>query len=153
MNRPLRLLVLSCLSACFLTATAHEADQTSPYPGFRPPSEHSEAFLESLDTATIVVLPTIVRREKRSAHSFASQTRISTFLLPVDHVVWGIEVYVLDRYGRNAFSFLLNEHHEMFVDAKLQARNSTEAARTQMIADATMVGLSALQKQIAMARE
>ena len=209
MSRLMRLLVLSCLSASFLTAAAHEADQTTPHPGFRPPSEHSEAFLESLDAATIAVLPTIVRREKRSAHSFTSQTRISTFLneegigtartkqrrvkmlplqpvsqwdlfqyglntiasalegydtgadytlvmemiLPVDNVVWGIEIYVLDREGRNAFSFLLNEHHQMFVDAQLRARNSTEAARAQMIDDATVVGLMALEKQIALARE
>ena len=209
MKRSLSFLVVSFVSVLWLAAAAHQADQTIPYPGFRPPSSHSDTFLESLDSASIVVLPTIVRRDKRTAHSFASQARISAFLneegmgkasmkqrrvkmlplqpvsqwdlfqygldtvahalegydtgadytlvmemlLPVDHVVWGIEVYVLDREGRNAFSFLLNEHHEMFVDAKLQARDSSEKARTQMIDDATAVGLTALQQQIVMARE
>jgi hypothetical protein len=83
----------------------------------------------------------------------ADYTLVMEMILPVDNVVWGIEIYVLDREGRNAFSFLLNEHHQMFVDAQLRARNSTEAARAQMIDDATVVGLMALEKQIALARE
>jgi hypothetical protein len=41
----------------------------------------------------------------------------------------------------------------MFVDAKLRARNSSEAARTKMIEDATRVGIMALQQQIDIARE
>ena len=208
MNRSSRLLILTALVSIGMTALAREAEQTAPAPGFRPQSEYAGTFLDAVDTATIAVLPTLIRRSERTAHSFASQAQITRFLneegvaaaitrnrrikmlplqpvsqwdlfqygldtvasalegydtgadytlvmeflLPVDHVIWGIEVYVLDRDGYNAFSFLLNEHHEIFTAAKLQARGSSEAARTKMIANATQVGLLALQQQIREAR-
>ncbi len=208
MKRLLSSLALVGLAALSMSSAAHEAAQPNPAPGFRPPSEYSEIFLDDLDTATIAVLPTVVRRKQRSAVSFTSQAKISEFLekegiatcikkqrrikmlplqpvsqwdlfqygldtvataldgydtgadytlvmemlLPADNVVWGIEIYVLDRDGHNAFSFLLNEHHEMFAKAKLAASGSSEKARTQMIDDATAVGLTALQQQISLAR-
>jgi hypothetical protein len=74
-------------------------------------------------------------------------------LVPGDNEVFGIEVYVLDRQGRSAFSFLLNSHHQLFVDAKLVAKNSSEEAREKMIGNATRVGLVALEAQIEQARE
>lgn len=216
MNRQLNLhaplllgaVVWACLTIFGLLAFADEPEHTTPFPGYRPPSEYAQSFLDTVDTATIAVLPTIVRRDDRTAHSFASQGRVVTYLnetglatatsksrrvkmpqmqrvsqwelfeygmrtvadaiegyrtdadytlvmeilLPVDHAVFGIEVYILDQQGENAFSFLLNEHHEMFVDAKLYARSSSEDARIKMIAAATEVGLDALTRQIDMAR-
>jgi hypothetical protein len=209
MNRSLSSVFLIWLTVFCLTAAAHEAENTTPYPGFRPECEHAESFLAALDTASIAVLPTIVRRSERTAHSFASQaqahallneigigtaatksrrvkmlplqrvsqwdlfqyglgtiatalegyetdadyTLVMEILVPDNSEVFGIEVYVLDQQRRNAFSFLLNSHHQMFVDAKLRARNSSEAARTKMIEDATRVGIMALQQQIDIARE
>ncbi|WP_445386439.1 carbohydrate binding domain-containing protein [Robiginitalea sp. IMCC44478] len=37
--------------------------------------------------------------------------------------VFGIHVFILDKEGENVFSFLLNSHHELFVDAKLFSYN------------------------------
>lgn len=41
--------------------------------------------------------------------------------------VFGIHVFILDKEGENAFSFLLNSHHELFIDAKLYAYNPNES--------------------------
>jgi len=217
MNRPtlpshplLHTLILT-ISVCLCPSSvvANEPGQTISEPGFRPPSEYAADFLDNAGAMQIAVLPTLVRREKRTAHSFASQQQIVDFLnesgtgtatanslridlgrlrrpsqweifqygalsvaeklkdrepdadytvvmeilVPSDNEVFGIEVYVLDRQGRSAFSFLLNSHHELFVDAKLVARNSSEEAREKMIENATRVGLVALKAQIEQARE
>lgn len=217
MNRPaipshplLHVLILT-LGVCFLPFSlyADEPGQAISDPGFRPPSEYAAGFIDSAGTVQIAVLPTLVRREKRTAHSFASQQQVVDFLnesgtataranslrvdlgplrrrsqweifqygvlsiaeklkgrepdahytvvmeilVPGDNEVFGIEVYVLDRQGRSAFSFLLNSHHQLFVDAKLVAKNSSEEARDKMIGNATRVGLLALKAQIEQARE
>jgi len=197
-------LIAACLAFLSLSATAHEPETTIPDPGFRPQSEYAQAFLDSLDTATVAVLPTIVRRADRSAHSFASQrqivdslndvritnavakpkridlgplprlsqwqifenalhgtaqsiegyqtdadyTLVMEFLVPGNQSVFGIECYIVDNQGRNAFSFLLNSHHQIFADANLVAENFTEAARARMIEEATRVGLAAFIQQI-----
>ena len=65
-----------CLVALSPVGLAHETEIKTADPGFRPPSEYAPAFLESLDTATIAVYPTIVCRANRTAHSFASQAQI-----------------------------------------------------------------------------
>ena len=57
------------------------------------------------------------------------------------------------REGRNAFSYLLNSHHELFAAGGLASPDSSEAARQRMLASATRVGLAALQAQIRDARE
>ena len=197
-------LIAACLAFLSLSATAHEPETTTPDPGFRPQSEYAQAFLDSLDTATVAILPAIIRRADRSAHSFASQrqiidslndaqitnaiakpkridlgplptqsqwqifenaiqgtaraiegyqtdadfTLVMEFLVPGNQAVFGIECYILDNQRRNAFSFLLNSHHQIFADANLIAENSTEAARTRMIEEATGVGLAAFIQQI-----
>ena len=173
-------------------------------PGFRPYSPQATSFVEALDDAKLLVLPTIVRRADRSANSFASQrqiveslndaqitnaiakpkridlgplprqsqwqifenalrgtaqsiegyqtdadfTLVMEFLVPGNQSDFGIECYILDNQGRNAFSFLVNSHHQIFTDANLVAENSTEAARARMIEEATRVGLAALIQQI-----
>ena len=204
-----QMIVAICLVGLSLPPLADETEQKILDPGFRPPSEYAPAFLDALDTATVAVLPSIVRRTDRTAHSFASQqqiiaslnegnvvsasakpsrvdlgrlrrpsqweifqsgmltiaealtshktaadyTLVMEFLVPDNQAIAGIECYILDHQGQNAFSFLLNSHHQLFVDAKLIARNSSEAARTKMIENATRVGLMALKAQIEQAQE
>ncbi len=40
--------------------------------------------------------------------------------------VFGIHIFILNNEGENVFSFLLNSHHELFVEAKLYAYNPSE---------------------------
>ena len=40
--------------------------------------------------------------------------------------VFGIHIFILNNQGENAFSFLLNSHHELFIEAKLYAYNTNE---------------------------
>ena len=189
-------------------AAADEPRQTIPDPGYRPDSYWASDFVEALDEATVAILPTIVRRSERSAHSFASQQQIVAYLndmgieararpkrvdlgpvrrpsqwqifeygaenfgeairkydtgtdyalvmeilVPDSQKVFGIEVYIVDREGRHVLSFVLNEHHEIFAKARLMARNSSEAAREEMIAKATTVGLTAFEIQTRQLRE
>ena len=203
--------LLSLLLAVALSspAAADEHGTTIPDPGFRPDSEQSGLFLESIGDTSFVVLPTMIRRVERTALSFDSQriivdflhenqigeatsislridqgilerrsqwdlfnrgiaavaaalaareptadyTLVMEILVPGDQAVFGIHVYILDREGRNAFSFLLNSHHQLFRDAELVASDSSEEARATMIADATMTGLRALRAQIGNAKE
>lgn len=204
-SRTSRLAAAICLVAFSLAALAHETEIKTAAPGFRPPSEYAPAFLESLDTTTIAVYPTIVRRADRTAHSFASQSQIidllnsenivtaiaarrrinlgklqgrsqydlfleggrriaevqrthaseaeyllvMEFLFPVNNqTIFGIQCYVLDKNGENAFSFLLNSHHQLFVDAHLIADGTSEAARAKLMAKATQAGVTALKQQI-----
>lgn len=86
----------------------------------------------------------------KGRHPDARYHLVLEFLLPVsDGEIFGIECYVIDQEGRNAFSFLLNSHHRLFVDARLFARNSSEEARAEMFARATEAAVAALQAQIA----
>ena len=199
-----------CLVTLPLSVLAHETETTTADPGFRPPSEYAPAFLDSLDTVTIAVYPTIVRRADRTAHSFASQGQIidllnkedfmtaiagrhrfdfgrlqgrsqwdlflndmqriadvqrsqaftaeylliMEFLFPVNNqAIFGIQCYVLDKTGENVFSFLLNSHHQLFVDANLIAQGTSEAARAKLMAKATQAGVTALKQQIEQARK
>ena len=63
-----------------LGAVAHETDDPLSDPGYRPHSEHALAFVESWPNATVAVLPAIVRRLDRTAHSFASQAQLVSLL-------------------------------------------------------------------------
>jgi len=193
-----------------LPALAHEGDDKLGDPGFRPYSEHASAFLNAVDTATIAVYPTIVRKADGTSHSVESQKQIvalirqkekaapvagsgrvdlgrleptsqwSLFLNDVQRIaetlkgqasdgdyhvfmelVWpfsdgpifGIHFYVFDRRGRNAFSFLLNPHHQMFADASLIARSTSQAARDRLVKKATDVGVTAFEAQVEQARK
>jgi len=57
-------------------APADEVREMLDTAGYRPYASHAAAFVESLDTATIAVHPTMVRRETRTAVSFRSQAEI-----------------------------------------------------------------------------
>ena len=67
---------------------------------------------------------------------------------PGNQEVFGIHCYVLDSQGENAFSFLLNSHHQLFSDAKLRADDASLASRELLIEKATRVGVSAFIQQV-----
>ena len=192
-----------------IPALAHETQEKVEDPGFRPESGQASAFIESFDSATIAVYPSIIRKVDRTAYSYTSRERIIASLNesgttnaiaansridmgvlhggsqwewfqngieavsrevqkkardvdysmameilfpPGNQYVFGVHIYILDRNGENAFSFLLNSHHRSFVDANMVVENSSEAAHTRVIEKATQLGLAALRAQIEQAR-
>ena len=198
------------LTVLSLPALAHGNDDKVIDPGFRPHSRYASTFLNTLDTATIAVHPTVVRKADRTSHSSASQKQIialirkhemaaaaagsgrvdlgrleatsqwDLFLNDMQRIaetlkgqvsaadyhlfmelVWpvngqpifGIHCYVFDRQGQNAFSFLLNSHHQLFADAELIARSASEAARDRLVKKATAVGMTAFEAQVDQARK
>ena len=62
--------------------------------------------------------------------------------------VFGIHLIILNAEGENAFSFLLNSHHQMFVDADMVVDDLSEKSRAELIRKATEVGLQALVRQM-----
>lgn len=82
----------------------------------------------------------------------ADYNMVLEILVPGDEAVFGIECYIVDREGENAFSFLLNAHHQMFAAAGLSAGES-QAAREKMISEATAVAMRALTEQLAVMRQ
>ncbi len=193
-----------------LPALAHESDDKLGDPGFRPYSDHASAFLNAVDTATIAVYPTLIRRADGTSHSVESQKQIVALIrqkemaAPVagssrvdlgrleptsqwglflndmqriaetlkgpasdadyhlfmellwpfnDQPIFGIHCYVFDRQGQNAFSFLLNSHHQLFADASLIARSTSQAARDRLVKEATDVGVTAFEAQVEQARK
>lgn len=69
-------------------------------------------------------------------------------LRPEGYKIFGIHCYILDHQGRNAFSFLLNSHHQLFVDAAMQSAEESDATRNALVDQATLVGLEALVQQL-----
>lgn len=67
---------------------------------------------------------------------------------PEGYLMFGIHCYILDSQGQNAFSFLLNSHHQSFVDAHMESAAATDQARDALVYQATKVGLAALAEQI-----
>lgn len=62
--------------------------------------------------------------------------------------IGGIHIYVLDAKGENAFSFLLNSHHKIFVEAKLSSTDSSKQGQDTLVLNGTKAALSALVLQI-----
>lgn len=64
----------------------------------------------------------------------------------VNRTIHVIQCYILDSDGEDAFSFLLNSHHKLFNDARLE----TEAveSRNELIGKGTGVIIKALQFQL-----
>ncbi len=199
-------LLVSLISLLLIVAPLHALDEgpTTSAPGYRPENENAAAFLDSLDSATIAVVPTLVRRERRTAYSYASQQlavsmlndsgltnaklankrvdlgrlhydsqwnlfqyglstvrqnlagyktdadylMVMEILVPAGQDVFGVECYIIDREGHDMFSFLLNSHHQIFVDANLHATDSSEEAREDMLKAATGMAIAALQRQV-----
>ena len=66
--------------------------------------------------------------------------------------IGGIHVFVLNAKGENAFSFLLNSHHKIFVDANLRTSKTGDEGHDFLTAKGTAVALSALTAQIRSAK-
>ena len=89
-----------------------------------------------------------------AASTGAQYHLVLEFLFPVsDGEIFGIECYVLDAQGRNAMSFLLNSHHRSFVEARLRAKNDSQAARAELHSKATTLAIGALMAQIRMEQQ
>jgi len=67
--------------------------------------------------------------------------------------VGGLQCYILDAEGRNAFSFLLNSHHRLFVDARLSTGAASEIARANLARRSTDVVVEALRRQLGLRAE
>lgn len=90
-----------------------------------------------------------IAAELKGRESDTQYSLIMEILLPPgNQSVFGIHCYLLDRQGDNAFSFLLNSHHQLFSEANLNARDSTPASRAKLITRATEVGVNALIQQV-----
>ena len=95
-----------------------------------------------------------VSREVQRKARDVDYSLVMEFLFPPgNQSVFGVHIYILDRNGENAFSFLMNSHHRSFVDANMVVKDSSEAAHTRVIETATQLGLAALKAQIEQARE
>jgi hypothetical protein len=66
-------------------------------------------------------------------------------------MVFGIHCIVLNAEGENVFSFLLNSHHQMFIDAEMVAEDLTQESRAELVTKATDLGSEALVQQIRLA--
>ena len=62
--------------------------------------------------------------------------------------VGGIQCYILDGKGRNAFSFLMNSHHRLFNEANLKVEKTGNEAREALIDRSTRVVLESLRRQL-----
>ena len=62
--------------------------------------------------------------------------------------VFGIHCFVMTPDGSNAFSFLLNSHHEIFADASLRTRDTGTAAMDGLVLRSTELALAALKEQV-----
>ncbi|MGQ8335067.1 LamG-like jellyroll fold domain-containing protein [Sunxiuqinia sp. A32] len=62
--------------------------------------------------------------------------------------VFGIHIFVLNNKGENAFSFLLNGHHDYFSYNNLFAENSNTENLEKLKLKCTSVAIEALKKQI-----
>ena len=187
-------------------AYAHETEEKSPYPGYRPESEYAKAFLDSVGQCQMVVYPTVIRIktpdsvllsqstasqktifdrlidkrivdpngldmekiEGRSQFDFFqySLKQMSQQIKPPYHLAmefiliqrpdnqlgaFGVHIYILDSAGNNAFSFLLNSHHQLFVDAKLFSNDNSQESIDKLASQCTQVALEALTQQIDLA--
>lgn len=95
--------------------------------------------------------------EHLAAHPVATDYAMVVEVLVYDvrgggQAVGGIQGYILDAHGRNAFSFLLNSHHELFADAPIRAPEASPEARQHLAHEATDVYLAALKRQLEAAR-
>lgn len=94
----------------------------------------------------------VSREVQKKARDVDYSVAMEFIFPPGNQYVFGVHVYILDRNGENAFSFLLNSHHRSFVDADMVVKNSSEAAHTRVIDKATQLGLASLRAQLEQAR-
>ena len=198
-------LVTACLALLLLNGCAQTSHTHAINPAYRPASENATEFVQTLNTSTVAVYPSIIRTLEETSYSESSQRQIVSLLNakkmttavankstidpgalksppqwdifindmqtiadnlkskksdaqynlvmeilfpPGNQSVWGIHCYVFDEQGNNAFSFLLNSHHKLFIDAKLTAMDGSAASREKLVEKATQVGVTALVQQV-----
>jgi hypothetical protein len=90
-----------------------------------------------------------IAEKLKEQRTYAQYNLVMEILFPPgDRAVFGIHCYIFDRQGNNAFSFLMNSHHKLFVDADMVASDTSDASRLMLIDKATKVGVAALIQQI-----
>ena len=62
--------------------------------------------------------------------------------------VFGIHIFILNKDGENVFSFLLNSHHELFIDAKLYAYSPNESDLEELKQRCLDVGIKAFRLMV-----
>lgn len=67
--------------------------------------------------------------------------------------VFGIHIFILNSLGKNAFSFLLNSHHDYFSINRLFSENSNKENLEILKLKCSRVAFDALKKQIEYAQE
>jgi hypothetical protein len=67
---------------------------------------------------------------------------------PKGLAVWGVHCYVFDRNGANAFSYLLNSHHKMFVEAGLNTQDVSPKGQQELVTKAVHTAVTALSQQV-----
>jgi hypothetical protein len=92
-------------------------------------------------------------KKQSGAEYFVVLEHLVTPIPSGDIAIGGIHIYVLDAKGKNAFSFLLNSHHKIFVEAKLESADSSKQGRDTLVLNGTKAALSALELQVKAARE
>ena len=78
-NRPGSLVTVFSMAVFCAPVLAQEHPAAAP-PGFRPASEYVATFIECLDDASLIVLPTVLRGLDGADHSTASQRLIVDLL-------------------------------------------------------------------------
>jgi hypothetical protein len=101
-----------------------------------------ELFMNDLKTIGKVV------KTQSGAEYFVVLEHLVTPTPSGDIAIGGIHIYVLDAKGKNAFSFLLNSHHKIFVEAKLRSADSSKQGQDTLVLNGTKAALSALEQQI-----
>lgn len=128
-------------------AGAAQASDSQLYLGKLSPTSQYEMFQGSL---------------RAMAAAVRSEAIEADYVLLVDVVfpplrgkrleVFGIHVYILTPGGDNAFSIILNSHHESFRAAGLNSRNTTAKGKEQLAVRATTVAVEAVMEQLADAK-
>ena len=62
--------------------------------------------------------------------------------------VFGIHIFILNNKGENVFSFLLNSHHELFIEAKLYSYNPNKNDLEELKQRCLNVGLKAFKLMV-----
>jgi len=130
--------IVSLLNEKHLTTAVANSGAIDPGPLKQPPQW--DIFVNDMHS---------IAESLKSKESDTDYSLVMEFLFsPGNHSIWGIHCYIFDQQGDNAFSFLLNSHHKLFIDAKLSASDASDASRAQLIEKATNVGVQAFIQQL-----
>ena len=80
MKTPIFTAIALAFTALCLSLPAHETEEKTPVPGFRPECKRASGFITDVKTATVRVYPTITRSPTNTAFSTESQQQIFALL-------------------------------------------------------------------------